>query len=95
VPLPSDKVMFEIYREADYARQYRVVFFTELNEHNKEAEISRAMAGEHFFDGFIRGANRNEAGCVIADFVERLNRGEPLQPQEVEHRLRELGLLAE
>ena len=32
----SDRTMFEIYREAVYARQYRVVYFTELDEHNKE-----------------------------------------------------------
>ena len=51
----SDKVMFEIYREADYAQQYGVVYFTEWNEHNKETEINRAMAGEHFFACFLEG----------------------------------------
>ena len=41
--MTSNKVMFEIYREAGYGRKYRVVYFTELNEHNKEAEINRAL----------------------------------------------------
>jgi len=87
----SDRTMFEIYREADYGRQYRVVYFTELNEHNKEQEIGRAMAGEHFYDGFISDRCRDEAKRVIADFLQRLNRGEAVQPSEVEQRLAALS----
>lgn len=41
----SDKVMFEIYRETEYTGKYRVVYFTELQDHNKETEINHAMAG--------------------------------------------------
>ena len=48
--MESDKVMFEIYREPDFNRAYRVVYFTELGEHNKEYEINRALAGEHFYE---------------------------------------------
>jgi hypothetical protein len=36
----SDKVMFEIYRETEYTGRYRVVYFTELQDHNKETEIN-------------------------------------------------------
>ena len=44
----SDKIMFEVYKEATYTGRYRVVYFTELQDHNKEFEISRAMAaGAH------------------------------------------------
>jgi hypothetical protein len=43
MPFESDKVMFEIYREP-YQGLYRVVYFTELQDHNKETEINRAMA---------------------------------------------------
>ena len=85
----SDKVMFEIYREADYARQYGVVYFTELNEHNKETEINRAMAGEHFFDGFLKGARNKPGKAVIAQFLERLNNGESISPEQVEAGLAE------
>ncbi|MHC4089292.1 MAG: hypothetical protein ACYSUQ_07830 [Planctomycetota bacterium] len=74
----SDKVMFEIYREAGYGRRYRVVYFTELDEHNKEAEISRAMMGDHLFDGFIRDRDSGRAKQAIAGLVERLNDGESL-----------------
>ena len=82
--LESDKVMFEIYREAGYGQRYGVVYFTELNEHNKEAEINRAMAGEHFYDGFLRGKTNKPGKAVIAKFIERLNSGEAITPQELE-----------
>lgn len=79
--------MFEIYREADYGRQYRVVYFTELDEHNKEAEINRAMAGEHFFDGFLMDLRKDEGKRRIDDIVARLNRGESLKAEDVEREL--------
>ena len=71
----ADRTMFEIYREATYGRLYRVVYFTELGEHDKEAEIGRAMSGEHVFDGFIRDLDKAEAKRVIARFVDSLNHG--------------------
>ena len=42
----SEKVMFEIYKETVYNGHYRVVYFTELGDHNKEFDINHAMAGE-------------------------------------------------
>ena len=79
--------MFEVYREASYDRTYRVVYFTELNEHNKESEINRAMAGDHFFDGFLRGANENEAKAIMEQVLARLNSGEQVSPEELEKEL--------
>lgn len=87
MPAASDKIMFEIYREAGYDRQYRVVFFTELDEHNKEREINRAMAGEHFLDGFIKELNRDEGKRRINEVLKRLNAGEELNPSDVESQL--------
>lgn len=87
--------MFEIYREADYGRQYRVVFFTELDEHNKEAEINRAMAGEHFFDGFLLNLRKEEGKKKIGELVARLNRGEPLTAADVERELSVLEAIAD
>jgi hypothetical protein len=84
----SDKVMFEIYRETEYTGQYKVVYFTELNDHNKEAEINRALAGEHFYDGFIREYHKEEAKRIIEQLVARLNNGENLQPEQVDEALR-------
>ena len=89
MPFDSDKIMFEIYREAAYSGQYRVVYFTELQDHNKEFEISRAMAGEHFYDGFIRNYRKDQAKELIAQFLERLNRGERLTSADLERELKD------
>jgi len=85
----SDKVMFEIYRETEYTGQYRVVYFTELGDHNKESEINHALAGEHFFDGFIRNYGKEAAKEIIDGILGRLNNGERVAPEEVEQALGE------
>jgi hypothetical protein len=85
----SDKVMFEIYRETEYTGRYRVVYFTELQDHNKETEINHAMAGEHYFDGFIKNFRKDEAKEIINVILNRLNSGERIDPQEVERALGE------
>jgi hypothetical protein len=85
----SDKVMFEIYRETEYTGQYRVVYFTELQDHNKETEINHALAGEHFFDGFIKNFRKDEAKEIIQGVLSRLNNGETLIPTDVEQALGE------
>jgi hypothetical protein len=85
----SDKVMFEIYREAGYSGRYRVVYFTELQDHNKEAEINRALGGEHFYDGFIRDHRKEEAKRIIGGILARLNGGERVDPAEVPRALGE------
>jgi hypothetical protein len=79
--------MFEIYRESGYDRRYRAVYFTELDDHNKDQEIARATAGEHHFDGFLREEVLPEAKVVIGMVVERLNRQEPIGPAEIEQLL--------
>ena len=85
----SDKVMFEIYRETEYTGKYRVVYFTELQDHNKETEINHALAGEHFFDGFIKNFRKDEAKEIIDGILTRLNEGEPVAPEEIERQLGE------
>jgi len=85
--LASDKIMFEIYKETTYTGGYRVVYFTELQDHNKESEISHAMAGEHFYDGFIKNYRKEQAKEVINKLLERLNRGEKVSPAEIERQL--------
>jgi hypothetical protein len=83
----SDKVMFEIYRETEYTGRYRVVYFTELQDHNKEAEINHALAGEHFYDGFLRSYRKEEAKQIIDSILERLNSGEKLDSSAIESAL--------
>ena len=82
--LESDKIMFEIYKEGAYGDRYRVVYFTELEDHDKDKEIDRAFAGEHFYDGFIRGDRNEKAKGIIEDLLERLNEGEEIAENEVD-----------
>jgi hypothetical protein len=85
----DQKVMFEIYREPAYNRRYRVIYFTELGDTNRESEINRAMAGDHYYDGFIKDWRKEEAKVIIAAWVERLNQGEELDPKALEAELAE------
>jgi hypothetical protein len=85
--MESDKVMFEIYREATYTGKYRVVYYTELNENNKEWEINKAMSGEHFYDGFIKNYGKDEAKDIIEALLKRMNEGENLTPEAIEQAL--------
>ena len=81
--LALDKIMFEIYKETTYTGRYKVVYFTELQDHNKESEISHAMAGEHFYDGFIKNYGKEKAKEAINSVLERLNNGEDVSPEEI------------
>jgi len=87
--LGAEKTMFEIYREVGYGDRYRVVYFTELNDHNKDAEINRAMAGEPYFDGYLRNFGKEEAKRIIGSLLDRLNGGDPLDPSAVRAMLAE------
>jgi len=89
MPLTTDtkKVMFEIYRDASLSSRYKVVYFTELGEHDKETEIDEAMRGEHIFDGFLLHRERNQAKQVMDQILERLNRGESLDQATIEQML--------
>jgi len=73
--------MFEVYRETAYSGRYRVVYFTELQDHNKETEINHAMAGEHYFDGFLKNYRKEDAKQIIDSLLARLNAGEKIPPE--------------
>lgn len=75
MPGEADAVMFEVYQQASGNRRYRVVYFTELDEAERDEAIDAAMAGQSFFDGFITAANVAAAKGTIVDFVARLNQG--------------------
>ncbi len=87
----ADKVMFEIYRDKTYTGKYCVVYYTELDDHNKEHEINRAMAGESFYDGFLKNFTKEEGKQVIGRILERLNEGENVEPAEISAALGELA----
>jgi hypothetical protein len=86
--IESDKVMFEIYREAEMGQRYRVVYFTELDEHNREIEINEAMRGQHVFDGYFRNYSKQEGKRIVAGILERLNSGERIGPADIARELK-------
>jgi hypothetical protein len=77
------KVMFEVYREGGYNRRYRVCYFTELNDHNRDIELNRCLAGESFYSGYLREDARKEGRAVINDVLRRLNDGEDVPSEEL------------
>jgi hypothetical protein len=78
-----------IYRDTTYTDKYRVCYFTELDEHNKESEINKALAGEPFYDGFIKNFRKDKAKEIIDNFLERLNNGDNIEPGEISKALDE------
>jgi hypothetical protein len=90
MPLSADtkKVMFEIYRDTALTGQYKVVYFTELGEHDKDTEIADAMRGEHVFDGFLLHRERQEGKQVVDRILEQLNRGERMDATTIEEKLK-------
>lgn len=90
MPLTSDtkKVMFEIYRDTSHTGQYKVVYFTELGEHDKDLEIADAMRGEHVFDGFLLHRERQEGKQVVDQILGELNQGTALDPAAIEEKLK-------
>jgi hypothetical protein len=81
------KIMFEVYREGGYDRRYRVVYFTELNDHNRDHELNRCLAGESFYSGYLAESSRKEARAIITSALKRLNDGEELTPAGLEAEL--------
>ncbi len=78
-----DKTLFEIYREAEFNRRYKVVYFTELGNHARDEEIPQVLSGEHLYDGFLSGWRKEEAKGLIEEFLKRLNNGEEIPPQDI------------
>jgi hypothetical protein len=89
MPVMTDekRVMFEIYRDADDPACFRVVYFTELGEHERELEISAAFRGEHIFDGFILTRERFQAKSAINSILDRLNQGEQVDESQIAREL--------
>ena len=85
----SEKIMFEIYQDGQYNKKFRVVYYTELNEHNKHTEINRALAGNHYFDGFIKDYKKEEAKQIIESIVNELNEGAEIKPEDIKNKLKD------
>ena len=76
----DNKIMFQIYKEVKYHGDYRVVLFTELGDHNKDAEIDKVLAGKEFLSGYIMELRRSKAQVIFDDILGKLNDGENLTP---------------
>ena len=85
--IESEKVMFAIYREDTASRDARVVYFTELDEHNREDEINDAMRGELIFDGYFRNHGKEDAKRAVAAILARMNAGESISRADIEREL--------
>lgn len=86
----SEKTMFEIYREREFNRKFKVVYYTELTEHNKEAEINHALNGETIFDGFIKDISKERGKILIKELVDEMNSGAKIiEKEEIKNRLGE------
>jgi hypothetical protein len=69
----SDKTMFEIYREKTFNKKFRVVYYTDLNEHNKESEINKALNGESIYDGFLSNIAKDKGKSEIKKIIDEMN----------------------
>ncbi len=85
----SDKIMFEIYRDKKFNRKFHVVYYTELTESNKHMAINAAMAGESYYDGFIKSFNKDKAKEIIEQIVKQLDEGILLSKAEIQEKLKE------
>ena len=86
----SDKTMFEIYREKEFNKKFKVVYYTELTEHNKEAEINHAIAGETIYDGYIKDNTKEKGKIITKEMIDEMNSNQsPIDKEEIVKRLEE------
>ena len=81
--------MFEIYRDKKFNQKFHVVYYTELNENTKHMAINAAMAGDSYFDGFIKSFNKDKAKEIIEEIVNQLNEGNLVSKEQIKERLKE------
>ena len=81
--------MFEIYQDKKFNQKFHVIYYTELTESNKYTAINQAMAGNSYFDGFIKSFKKDEAKHIIEDIVNQLNEGKILSKDEIRARLKD------
>ncbi|MEO6694717.1 MAG: hypothetical protein ABIY50_08660 [Ignavibacteria bacterium] len=86
----SEKTMFEIYREKEFNKKFKVVYYTELTEHNKETEINHALNGETIFDGYLKDLKKETGKGIIRDLLKEMNTSqESFTTDEIRNRLQE------
>lgn len=87
--MDTKKIMFEIFRER-HGGAYRVVYYTELGEHQKDYALAEAMSGEYVYSGYILHRDRDRAKSAVDEVLQILNNGDTLSQREVESRLQKV-----
>jgi len=91
----DERTMFEIFREGDYNRAFHYIFYTDLEEHARDDQITKAAKGETVFSGFLDDAKKEDARSVLEAIVDDLNDMDEdedeaaMQPDEIRKRLSE------
>lgn len=79
----SAKVMFSVYRDASGHAPFDVIYYTELEENERDVQIARVMAGETLYDGFLAESGLPEGKHAVATILARLNGGEAIAEGEM------------
>lgn len=80
--------MFEIYQDKKFNQKFHVIYYTELTENNKYTAINQAMAGDSYYDGFIKSFKKDEAKEIIDDIIRQLNDGKLLSKEDISSKLK-------
>ena len=71
----SEKVSIGIYKESGCDMPYQIVYSTELDEHERDAAMSRFVKGETIYTGFLKEACLDQGKQLLADNLARWNAG--------------------
>ena len=70
-----EKVYFGIYKESGCDKPYRILYFTELDELERDTAMNRFVEGETIYTGFLKKACLDQGKRLLADYVARWNAG--------------------
>ncbi len=75
MPKRIEKVFFGIYKESGCDKRYQIVYFSELDEHERDTALNRFIEGETIYTGFLKKTCLDEAKQLLADYLARWNAG--------------------
>ena len=71
----SDKVFFGIYKESGHEEPYQILYFTELDDLERDAAMDRFVEGETIYTGYLKEACLDEGKRLLAGYLARWNAG--------------------
>lgn len=75
MPTGIEKVYFGIYRETGCNRRYQIVYFTELDELERDAAMDRFVDGDTIYTGFLKKECLDESKRLLVEYLARWNAG--------------------